>query len=229
MTDTVAKKIEVEEIVRKLKCFSADNPNHYQIAITNDDKAVIGFLQPVTHNIVFDNIVIDSLTRWRSKFKKYFLTQFEPTIERTKYWLENIVLPDNSRILFLIFDDTNKLVGNFGICNISKDSIELDNLIRGEKGGDPKLIFYAELSLMKWAYESLGVSDIYLRVFSNNFKTKALHQLVGFEEYLSQQLVKVVDGDEIRYEVNKDCVEYTDNLHLISMRMAKDTFAERYI
>ena len=217
------------DIIRELKGLKAGNLKSFQIPVKNQSGITIGWLKPINEILSKDIFIVDSLTKWRRKFIRHFLTQFEPTNERTISWLESVVLPDDTRILFLILDTQGKLIGNFGICDINQNSAELDNLIRGEKGGDSQLIFFSEISLMHWIYKNIKVADIYLRVFSNNFRTKALHELVGFEECQSQYLIKTCNNNgEVEYQSSDIGNNESEQLKLIKMRMKRNIFMEKY-
>jgi RimJ/RimL family protein N-acetyltransferase len=198
------------------------------LSITTDKGQVIGSLAAITTETASNPQIIAALTRWRQKYMRFFLTQFEATESRTAAWLENVVLKDDTRILFLILDEVGREIGNFGVANIAAGSAELDNLIRGERGGDSRLIFFSELALMRWIYRQLKVDEIYLHVFSNNPKTIALHQSVGFSMSNSWGLIKQESADQIRYEVDYNRKPEATELVLVRMRLSRDEFFERY-
>lgn len=220
--------IDKQNIIRHLKNIEVGDLNSCDIPIKKDNGLLIGYLRPIGNMLIHDELVINSLTRWRQKFMKYFLTQFEATNQRTSSWLQNIVLEDDTRILFLIVDNTGKAIGNFGVSNITESSAELDNLIRGEKGGDSQLIFFSEISLMLWLYNTLEIKDIYLHVLSNNAKTIALHHSVGFEKYQTKYLTKRSKNDEIFYVISDNIAIDSQNLALIKMKMNREYFVKTY-
>lgn len=214
------------EIVRIFKGLEEGNIVR-EIPIFDDSHQYIGKLKPIDIELVQDQMVIESLTKWRQKFMRFFMTQFEATPERTGKWLKNNVLTDDSRLLFLIYDENNKLIGNFGICNIQEQNVELDNLIRGEKGGHKHLIFFSELTLISWLY-SLDVVNIYLRVFSNNFKTISLHSSVGFKPKEILALQKDINNsNEITY-IAVPSSPQKEQLGLIIMELDKSSFTPHY-
>jgi RimJ/RimL family protein N-acetyltransferase len=149
------------------------------VRVSKDGAGLIGSMTPIDRALACDEQVVDALTRWRRRFGRFFLTQFEPTNERTRSWLERVVLPDDSRILFLIKDDAGELVGHLGVCNVTRESAELDNYMRGRRGGDPKLMLFAGLSLIGWVYGVLGIERMTARVLANNHRTLALYDETG--------------------------------------------------
>lgn len=215
------------KVIRSLKNLDQGDFDK-EIPIISDKKAIIGFLKPVDAKLSDNEEVTGSLTRWRRMFKRYFLTQFHATNERTKLWLNNVVIKDDSRCLFLITDETNRSIGNFGICNITSDSAELDNLIRGERGGHPKLIFFSEVSLINWMYKTLGVNDIYLHVFSNNLRTILLHESVGFVRGDIYRLIKKENYGEIHYTIDYHSKPIGNEFGLMKMTLDKDKFLSQY-
>lgn len=224
------KSVNQKTIIRQLKGLEEGILNSFYISIIKDEGSLIGKLVPINTKLANDNSIINNLRKWREKYMKYFLTQFVPTNERTQLWLNNSVLLDDTRILFLIQDEEDKTIGNFGICNIREKEAELDNLIRGEKGGDQKLIFYAEISLMHWIYKNLGIEDIYLHVFSNNPRTINLHRSVGFEISKIYPLVKSETSQQVQYNVNlnQSFSEHDDELGLVKMIIDKKYFLQKH-
>lgn len=188
---------------------------------------LIGSLKVINQFLARQHEVIDSLTRWRKLYMRYFLTQFSATPERTEKWLKNIVLPSEDRILFLIGDSSQKLIGNFGVCNIGWHDAELDNLIRGEKGGHVKLIFYAELAILYWLFFVVGVEEALLHVFSNNQKTIQLHSEVGFTLSSTARLSKVISGNDIVYKINAESGEMID-FGYNEMILSREIFIKKY-
>jgi hypothetical protein len=154
-----------------------------EIPVINDENARIGLLKPLDRRLVNDDEIVNSLTAWRRRFKRFFFTQFEATDERTRSWLHSVVLQDDTRILFLIVDATGKLVGNLGACSITSDSAELDNFIRGERGGDPQLMLLSGLSLIGWLYGILNIEKISGRVLASNFRTLSVYEAAGCFEW----------------------------------------------
>ena len=217
----------INQLVHSLKSSNSTSESG-QISIVDNEGLRIGCLKPITKSLASDEKVVEKLTKWRRMFKRYFLTQFTPTSERTKNWLDSVVMPSDNRILFLICTDSNEIVGNFGVCDLTESQAELDNLIRGEKGGHPQLIYFAELALLKWIFDDLGIPTACLHVFSNNYKTIALHESVGFKTVASYPLAKQELQDELKYAVcdssNSDVIDFS----YLEMRLASTEFRDIY-
>lgn len=122
----------------------------------------------------------DMLTRWRKMHRRAFLTEFEATRERTQRWLETSVLPDRSRMLFIIETDDGTPIGSAGLTRIdpSEGAAELDAILRGIPEV-PGIMSEAVSALVRWARSDLGVQRLSVRVFEDNAAGRFYEQL-GF-------------------------------------------------
>lgn len=167
------------EVIRTLKGLKTNGSAagfDMEIPVINAQNAKIGLLKPINRHHADDAEIVSSLTNWRRRFKRFFFTQFEATDERTRAWLNDVVIKDDTRILFLIMDEADRPTGHLGACNITADSAELDNFIRGQRGGDPKLMLLSGLSLIGWIYGALNIKKISARVIANNFRTLSVYE-----------------------------------------------------
>lgn len=185
------------------------------------DGCTLATLRPINKDILPEiDMIVDALTKWRNKAMPFFKTGFIATNERTLNWLVNTVIPSEQKILFLIYVE-DKMIGHFGLCNITEDSAELDNAIRGERGGHPDLFKYVEKKILDIAFSKLGVNKIYGRLFSNNFLAMTLHKQFGFQENSRSPLKLLKSKDEWEYiECSKEDantnVEYVELILLDS-------------
>lgn len=211
-------------LVRALAYKLNESPEHrLSIPVMNREGDHIGTLACVDRGLASNMEIVSELTAWRQQYMRYFLTQFEVTVQRTRAWLENIVIPSSDRILFVIFLTSGEAVGNFGVCNMTASSGELDNLVRGKKGGDPRLIFYSELALLSWMFGRLDYRTSNLHVFSNNKPTIKLHSSVGFSALQSIRLTQRKLPDLTEYLLDSEEGEAVDFSYL-KMGIERDTF-----
>lgn len=190
------------DIINFLKSANQGDYAAKNILIKKENGEYIGKLVPLDELSANDQSTIAALTLWRKKSMNNFLTQFEATIERTRKWLNEVVLKDNTRILFIIVDGAGKAVGNIGVCNISENQAELDNVIRGEKVGDPGFMFFVGIAILSWLYWGMGVDSVVLHVFSNNIRAINLYSSIGFSERQRFDLRRTCDGEDVKYLVN---------------------------
>ncbi len=214
---------EQRKIIRALKDMGFPDGGG-NIPVINDKKAIIGSLCPINNRSCLDQEVISALTRWRKRFAGNFFSQFVPSDERTKKWLESVIVSDDARIIFLMRDEKNKAIGNVGVCNISDDSAEFDNLIRGERGGDGKLVFFSVVSFINWIYKTLKVDRICLHVFSNNLKAIALYESVGFSRDKIYKCIKKQEHGETHYVIDRLNKAVDGELCIARMSLVKRKF-----
>jgi len=217
-------KAKIDSKTNRIQGFKTNkDPNlRLTIEIFDDNAEPLGLLLCVDEGMSADRNIIYALTTWRQRYMKFFLTQFKANVNRTKAWLENIVIPSPDRLLFIIQTSSGKSIGNFGVCNMAKDSGELDNLIRGERGGPPGLIYYSEVALLSWMFGDLGYEWSNLHVFSNNAKTVKLHSTVGFSLINSYKLSKRVGSELNEYYLDAELEGSVDFTYLEMMIKKKD-------
>lgn len=167
------------------------------IYVHDNNRRPIGILRLIREVDLDCDFIIESLTKWRAKYMEFFLTRFQVSNERTKRWLKDFVIPSDDRLLFVIYDQENRLIGNIGLANIEEDRCELDNVIRGEEGGHPKLIKFALIALLSWLFNEHNMNLVYVHVLSNNRKAIRRYSSVGFKEIARYPLFeyRITNGD----------------------------------
>lgn len=165
-----------------------------EVIIYGEKKSIIAKLIPINNLNYTSNDIIISMTKWRNKFNTHFLTRFLSTNERTINWIEKSILYSNNRILYLIYVE-EKLVGQFGLCNITNDQAELDNVIRGERGGCKDLFELIEIEIIKLSFEKLKIKRVVAHILSNNFLAYNLHEKNGFVIQHTFPLKKYINNE----------------------------------
>ena len=206
---------------------NANPEERFSLSVANAEGLRIGSLVCLDQGLSADRHILEKLTAWRQRYMRYFLTQFVATSERTLSWIRRVVLPSPDRILFLVYSAEGDLVGNSGVCSLRPPYGELDNLIRGEKGGDARLIYFSEIALLRWLYGSLGCQRIGLQVFSNNRPTIALHSSVGFSVLRNHKLTFTDDGDGRTYRMDSGSGQPAA-FNCLEMTLDKDTFLQAH-
>lgn len=194
---------ELGRFIRELKA-NQDPAAAYRIPIYNKLGDKLGSMRVIDKSAAADPEIVDCLTRWRNQASSGFLTQFEATAERTKTWLDTVVIPPEDRILFMVLDPDGSYIGHGGICNLSGSSAELDNFIRGERGADPGLMAMFEVALLRWIWNTLGVHCAVLYVFSNNWIPISNHQSLGFRIDQKHKLSMVSEDNTRRHLIDSD-------------------------
>ncbi len=167
------------------------------------------------------------MTSWRNANRKFFLTQFNATTQRTVSWLRSAILSDSSRAFFVISDANCVRVGHLGVKGLDSEAPELDNMIRGRSSGDPKLMYWAEVSLIAWVLEVARAESICLQIFSNNWIPISIHQSIGFHPGVCRRLSRRRVGDEVHMLVDsKEGVP--QRFGYLRMVLEKSNFAEHF-
>ena len=187
----------------------------------------VGSLVAITRSRAEDLELAAQFARWRNAAGKWFLTQFTATAERTRLWLSEIVTADPTRILFLMCDSDARHVGHIGLTNISTEKAELDNLIRGEMTGHPRLVEYAERTLLRWAFDSLGVQAVICNNLATNAMVLRLHQALGFRRTARIPLTRRVIAEEIVLEPGEPGAASPDDLYIQQMVVPRNAFLGR--
>ena len=160
-----------------------------KVPVHNENDAPCGWLEPLTRECVTTSHAI-RLGRWREENSFAFPSQFKVTVEGTKKWLKNQVVDNPERILFYIFSDKNTRdpVGHLGLASFDFDqnSLELDNVLRGDKFNHPGLMSMGVRALIDWANIYLSPKSIFLRVMSDNKHAIEFYKQIGFvrKEYI---------------------------------------------
>lgn len=141
---------------------------------------VLGSLVPITAEMAQDHAILGDLCRWRAANMTSFFTVFEPTVQKTQGFLLGLSLPDPARILFLIQDPAGRRVGNIGLCNVTGNDAEFDNVLRGEFVDHPKFMRFVQWSLAAWAFDTLGIGVAYLSVLADNARAIRSYEGAGF-------------------------------------------------
>ncbi|MEX1014840.1 MAG: GNAT family N-acetyltransferase [Candidatus Paceibacterota bacterium] len=183
-----------ESVNPKLEYIAQQN-----IHIFGSDGIKIAQLKPLNiQSLPILDEISSKLTQWRNQSMRFFFTGFKATSERTMSWLKSSVLQSNSKILYLVYVD-EKPVGHFGLANVTKSHAELDNAIRGEKGGHTDLFKSVEFVLLDLAFNYLHVDKVEGKLFSNNLIALLMHKQFGFTVTERSKLKRVEDGDEWHY------------------------------
>lgn len=129
-------------------------------------------LAPVNCNSgKIDEDIVNMLTEARNFNADSFLTYFTATPQRTFRWIVDTVASDDTRILFAVRNlHTAALHGYMGLAHgdSTGDRIEGDAIVRFAAESRPGLMRKAFLRLVTWVKFELGLSEVWVRVLSDN-------------------------------------------------------------
>lgn len=219
-------KIDPRLLLERVKTVPAEVLEGGELPIRTEDGRRIGALVPITWAVAREPGVTALLARWREAHKRFFFTQFATNEERTALWLERGILGDPGRVLFFMNDENGARLGHYGLTGVREGHAELDNLIRGERGGDRRLVYYAEVALLAFAFERLGAEAVMLRAFANNVLATAIHDDVGFVRERNEPLVKEESPEGVAWKPAPPGA--TPERELVVMRLTRERFSQRF-
>jgi len=170
------------------------------INIINDEKKVIGLLRPLVVKDLQNDHIIGKLTDWRSRHMEKFLTQFTATPERTRGWMRNVLFKNKGQMLFLIYVGET-VVGHYGFKDLTADDVLLDNAMRGEQGGDARLLVYAGKAIVQWLFTVANVKKIRAEVLANNIPSIMMTTQIGFGNRTRHPIVTSIVNSETHWDL----------------------------
>lgn len=186
-------------------------------------KKIIGFLEPIGQRYLNDENVINDLYNWRKRNIGFFFKQEKITKKTIRDYLNGHYIFAKKNILFFILTKEKKRIGHIGISGFNKKKLNLDNLIRGEKGGGKNLITSAEKTILNWIFNDLKVNEINGKIRSDNYLAMKIHEKFGFQitkvRYL--KLIKYKNFKEHIYTPKKESIL---NYHLCYIRLLKNVY-----
>jgi RimJ/RimL family protein N-acetyltransferase len=135
------------------------------------------------------------LSDWRNRYVQSFLTIFHAHPERTARWLTEFVGPSPAKILFMVEDLNGVSLGHIGLDFINWETGygEADAIVSG--GSSPKgLMKLALQTALRWARDQLGLSQLGVRVRSDN-TALTFYQKTGFVEQKRVPISARQEGD----------------------------------
>ena len=195
-------------IVEKINQYKRKRPsdNLILVPVLDRDQNTIGFLRPVTAD--FRTTITDCielLSLWRADNPTLSPTRFQVTHEGTERWLDNLVINNDQRILFMVQDVTGNYIGHMGFAcfDYNEQSANIDLVVRGKQDISRGLMGYALKALVCWGKQELKLKHIALDVLWDNEHAISFYERCGLKRAELIPLTKrEVDG-EIRWTVHK--------------------------
>ena len=117
----------------------------------------------------------------RKKYRKMFATDIEMTEDKTRNWINNLILGNPERILFIIYFNNKKIgcIGNGGY-DKKNNSSRLDNMMKDPLCNLPGAMTIVEKVYLKWMFDDLKLSKITGFLFSDNSRMLNIHKKCGW-------------------------------------------------
>ncbi len=208
--------MEIHQFVHNLK--SGSSEKRYKIPIVDSKNNTRGYLTPITDKSLDETQVILKLTQWRRENSQYFQTRFDPTPERTKNWLKNVVLPNDKVILFLVYYN-DELVGHYGFKDITEGVASADNLLIGETKIRGPVSLLTMKAMLQWGFNELKLNEITATVLKSNQAALLVNKRLHFREVRSVPLIaKTSNTGEISLVEMPSAENYDDMNVYISLK-----------
>jgi len=136
-------------------------------------------LIPLTEEHLRNDDYISKIVNGRKDNSASFFARFEVTQDGMRDYLIREPINRDDKILFLIIDSQDVLFGHIGLKIDERNRIEIDNVMRLERGC-PGLIEKALNEVLKFV-KTLGFHSIGLEVVSDNDRAINLYRKCGFE------------------------------------------------
>lgn len=193
-----------------------------ELPLCDDSGQPIGVMRPLTSGHLEQMDLMEKLTNWRNANMSNFLTHFEATPERTRAWVENVLLKTPGQMLWLIYDHSGEFIGHFGFKNLTSQTVLLDNAMRGERQGHPKLLVVAGKSLVKWIWFSTQVQCIEAYVMADNVPSIMMNRQIGFKGWKRLPLTRRVTEENIYWDMGKEGQSSPENRYCFKLFLLRD-------
>ena len=156
--------------------------------------------------VVDDNEdVVELLYSLRERYRDMFATDFVMTKEKTKRWINELILENPSRILFTI-SVNNKIVGciGHGGFNENENSSQLDNMMKDPSCKIPGMMTVIEKVYLKWMFEFFKLSKITGYLFSDNERMMSIHYECGWRLLDKVAINKKMENEYSIWQISKE-------------------------
>jgi hypothetical protein len=212
-----------EQLIQKIKIFNEQGQTT-DLPITNSEGELLGHAIAIDRWNYSDPELVKKLTEWRNRFNHAFATQFTPTETRTLDWLSKSTLSDWSRLLFKLTLINDQLVGHLGFRNVNDQSFEMDNLVKGERGGGPNFAHYAVLALLNWGFRNLKGYRAFSNVLQDNHKVILLDYGIGFTDHNHPPIESSASSPSADIGNNAEATQ----VQLKTLSITRDTFYSKF-
>jgi RimJ/RimL family protein N-acetyltransferase len=183
----------LSEITIQLSAWKA-SPEALRLPFSNTSGEQLGHLICVGKEDWLDEELAQKIAEWRERDKLAFATRFIPDVAKTKGYLQHVAFAGKDRILFRLTDMDDMLVGHIGLANINNSTADLDNLMLGNRDKGLEFIHAAEIELLHFCFDVLGVERVAADVLSTNLGAQLLHRSIGFKATVQTPLDSKIDG-----------------------------------
>ena len=170
-----------------------------RLPIRDEDGREIGFLKAFDRRDLEDSALIETMAEARTRFKEFFLTQFDVTPENKRAWLESSVLGNDDKMLFLVETLDGRVVGQDGFTVLDDDSFTLDGPMRWSREGHVRLFEMSQTERARVCFELLDLSLCKIELFKKNAMAAYVVRKGGFSFEKEYPLSVSSEGGKVVY------------------------------
>ena len=209
-------------IIRKMKGIPGENGMRFPVR--DENLNVIGYLRGFDESHLRDDALIETMARAHTHYKENFMTQFEVTPEKKRSWLENSVLGDDKKMLFLVETLEGRVVGQEGFTLRDGGVFSSDATMKWERDGHPALFLRNFFERAAMCFILLGCSRGEITLFKKNIVTMINVKRLGVQKTAEYPLTKSYADGKITYAKATDPSQINTDEILIEYRLEKEDF-----
>jgi hypothetical protein len=213
-------------LVRTLK--GLPDSRGVRLPVRDHDMTAIGYMSVFDNFHLADDELVKTMAAARSRFREFFLTQFDVTYENKKNWLKDAVLRNDRKIIFIVETGDGKIVGQDGITLLNDDSFMLDGTMRWARGGHPRLFERACVERACVGFGLFGRSRCVINVFKDNKFAVLNIESSGFTAREEYALSRAEREGHIIFEAAENPESVNTDKKLVKYETRRDDFTARH-
>ena len=175
-------------------------------------------LVPVGEWILGHEELIEAFADWRWNARDMFFARFPRSVDSMRDYLVNVSLKKSDVILFVICDQAGSPHGHIGLTHASRNSAEIDSVMRATDVRTPGMMQDALLALEAFARDEYEIGELTLKVVSTNDRAVRLYAESGYIARRSVALNLEVNG---QYSKHAEVPDNESNVTYRSVEMVK--------
>jgi hypothetical protein len=199
-----------------------------RLPIRDRGMTTIGFMSVFDNSRLADDELVKTMAAARSRFGEFFLTQFDVTYENKKNWLNDAVLHNDRKILFIVETGDGKIVGQDGVTLLDDDNFMLDGTMRWARGGHSRLFERACIEKACIGFGLFGRLRCVINVFKDNKFAILNIESSGFTVREEHALSRTEQDGRVIFEVTETPEFVNTDKKLVEYEMYRNSFAARH-
>ena len=153
-------------------------------------------------NIYYVNVSYDLIDEYLKMFnnpniKKFITADSKPYTYENRFMCVKEALETDTLIILSMFDKkSGKFIGNIDFDNITLSNAEI-GIIINEEFQNRHYGLEALKRFIDYGFNDLKLEEIYLGVYSNNYRAIHLYEKLGFVPYKTFKNVAIINGDAV--------------------------------